>query len=130
MDELKEAAMPTDLAVTVEDKPGELASLGEATGRAGINIEGVCCFSCQGRFVVHLLVDDPAGARRAIEDAGYTLIEENEVVVTELEDRPGALGETTRNVANAGVNIELAYLATNTRLVLAAADLDKAKAAI
>jgi hypothetical protein len=66
--------MAIDLAMTVEDKPGELASLGEATGRAGINIEGVCCFSCQGRFVVHLLVDDAATARQAIEGVGYTPI--------------------------------------------------------
>ena len=37
--------MATDLAVTVEDKPGELANLDEATGRAGINIDGMRCFS-------------------------------------------------------------------------------------
>ena len=122
--------MATDLAVTVEDKPGELASLGEATGRAGINIDGVCCYSSQGRFVVHLLVDDAAGTRRAVEDAGYTSIEEREVVVVGLEDRPGALGETARKIADAGVNIELAYLATSTRLVVGAADLDNVRAVV
>jgi hypothetical protein len=122
--------MPTDLAVAVEDKPGELASLGEATGRAGINIDGVCCFPSEGRFVVHLLVDDAAGARRAIEDAGYTSIEEREVVVFGLEDRPGVLGAKARAIANAGVNIELAYLATNTRLVVGAADLDQVRAVV
>jgi hypothetical protein len=51
-------------------------------------------------------------------------------VVVGLVDRPGALGETTRKVADAGVNVELAYLATNTRLVLAAADVDELKAAV
>ncbi len=122
--------MATDLAVTVEDKPGELASLGEATGRAGINIDGVCCFASEGRFVVHLLVDDAAGARRAVENAGYTSIEEREVVLVGLEDRPGALGETARRIADAGVNIELAYLTTNTRLVVGAADLDKVGAVV
>lgn len=122
--------MATDLAVTVEDKPGELASLGEATGRAEINIDGVCCFSSEGRFVVHLLVDDAAGTRRAVEKAGYTSIEEREVVIVVLEDRPGALGETARKIADAGVNIDLAYLATNTRLVVGAADLDKVRAVV
>jgi hypothetical protein len=122
--------MATDLAVTVEDKPGELASLGEATGRAGINIDGVCCFPVEGRFVVHLLVDDAAGARRAVEDAGYTSIEERAVVVIGLQDRPGALGDTTRKIADAGVNIELAYLATNTRLVIGAVDLDQVRAVV
>jgi hypothetical protein len=122
--------MATDLAVTVEDKPGELASLGEATGRAGINIDGMCCFSSEGRFVVHLLVDDAARAARAIENAGYPSIEERDVVVVGLEDRPGALGETARKIADAGVNIELAYLATNTRLVVGAADLDDVRAVV
>jgi len=122
--------MATDLAVTVEDKPGELASLGEAAGRAGINIDGVCCFSSEGRFVVHLLVDDAAGTRRAVANAGYTSIEEREVVIVGLEDRPGALGETARKIADAGVNIELAYLATSTRLVVGAADLDKVRAVV
>jgi hypothetical protein len=122
--------MATDLAVTVDDKPGELASLGEATGRAGINIDGVCCFSSEGRFVVHLLVDDAARTRRVVENAGYTSIKEHDVVIVGLEDRPGALGETARKIADAGVNIELAYLATSTRLVVGAADLDKVRAVV
>jgi hypothetical protein len=119
--------MARDLAITVEDKPGELANLGEATGRAGINVDGMCCFSSEGRFLVHLLVEDAGGARRAVEDAGYTSIEEREVVVVALEDRPGALGEAARKIAAAGVNIELAYLATDTRLVVGADDLDKVR---
>jgi hypothetical protein len=122
--------MATDLAITVEDKPGELASLGEATGRAGINIDGLCCYASGGSFVVHLLVEDAAAARRALEDAGYPSIEDHEVVVVGLEDRPGALGETARTIAAAGVNIELAYLATNTRLVVGAADLDTVRAVL
>jgi hypothetical protein len=122
--------MATDLAVTVEDKPGELAALGEATGAAGINIEGVCCVPAEGRFVVHMLADDAAGARRAVENAGYTSIEQREVVVVGLDDRPGALGETARKLADAGVNIELAYLAAGSRLVVAAADLDKVRAVV
>lgn len=122
--------MATDLAIRVEDKPGELAALGEATGKAGINIDGLCCFPSEGRFVVHMLVDDAAGARRVVEDAGYTSIEEREVVVVGLEDRPGALGETARKIADAGVNIDLAYLATNARIVVGAAELDAVRAVV
>jgi len=122
--------MPTDLAVMVENKPGELAALGEASGRAGINLDGVCCFPAEGRFVVHVLLEDAAGARRAFEEAGYPSIEEREVVVVGLEDRPGALGGVARKMADAGVNIEFAYLSTNTGLVVGAADLDKVRAAV
>jgi hypothetical protein len=122
--------MATDLAVSVEDRPGELAGLGEATGRAGINIDGVCCVPAEGRLVVHVLVEDAAATRLAFEEAGYTSIEEREVVVVSLEDRPGILDATARAVADAGVNIDLAYLATGTRLVIGAADLDRVRAVV
>src|SRR2546421_12777117 len=101
--------MATDLAVTVEDKPGELASLGEATGRAGINIEGVCCFSSEGRFVVHLLVDDAAGTRRAVENGGDTSIAEREVAIADPQERPRALAGAPRKIADARADIALAY---------------------
>jgi hypothetical protein len=121
--------MATDLAVTVEDKPGALAGMGEAIGAAGINIGGVCGASTPGTSVVHFLVDDPAGAREALEGAGFTSVAEREVVVVEVEDRPGVLGEVGRKLSDAGVNIELIYLATGTRLVVGAADLDAVRAA-
>jgi hypothetical protein len=121
--------MATDLAVTVEDKPGALAGMGEAIGAAGINIGGVCGATAPGASVVHFLVDDPAGAREALEGAGFTSIDQREVVVVEVEDRPGMLGEVGRKLSDAGVNIELIYLATGTRLVVGAADLDAVRAA-
>jgi hypothetical protein len=121
--------MATDLAVTVEDKPGALAGMGEALGAAGINIGGVCG-ATPGASVVHLLVDDAAGARQAMEGAGFTSIEEREVVVLDIEDSPGVLGEVARTLADAGVNIELVYLASGTRLVIGAADLDPVRAAV
>jgi hypothetical protein len=40
------------------------------------------------------------------------------------------LGEVSRKLGDAGANITLMYLATNTRLVIAADDLAKAKAAL
>ena len=122
--------MATDLAVTVEDKPGALAGMGEAIGAAGINIGGVCAAATPGASVVHLLVDDAGGARQALEGAGFSSIEEREVAVLEVEDRPGVLGEVARKLADAGVNIELVYLASGTRLVIGAADLDKVRAAV
>jgi hypothetical protein len=47
-----------------------------------------------------------------------------------VADRPGVLGQVSRKLGDAGVNITLAYLATNTRLVFAADDLAKARAAL
>lgn len=122
--------MMKDLTVILEDRPGTLADMGEALGKAGINIEGSCGFPSEGKGVGHILVEDAAAARRALEEIGIEVGDEREVLVLEIEDRPGALGEVSRRIANAGVNIDLCYLATNTRLVIGADDLDKARAAV
>ena len=55
---------------------------------------------------------------------------QREVLVVQAEDRPGELGRLARRIADAGVNIELQYIATGTRIVIGADDLDKARAAL
>ncbi len=122
--------MTKDLTVMLDDHPGALADLGEALGKAGVNIEGLCGVPSEGKGLIHLLVGDSAAARRALESAKVHVQEERDVLVLKIEDRPGELGRMCRKIASAGVNINLTYLATNTRLVLGADNLDKARAAV
>jgi hypothetical protein len=122
--------MATDLAVTVEDRPGVLAGLGAAAGAAGVNLEGVSGVAAGPGSVVHFLVEDAAAARAALEGAGFTSIVEREVLAVGIDDRPGALGELAGRIAAAGVNVDLVYLATGPRLVLGAADLEAVRAAL
>jgi len=100
--------MPTDLGVTVEDRPGGLADIGEALGNAGINIEGLCGMGLGDRGVIHLLIEDAAAARAALEGAGLTVESESEAIVSEIPgdvSTPGTLGKMARAVAEAGVNM-------------------------
>jgi hypothetical protein len=112
-----------DLTVNLVDRPGSLAQLGETLGAAGINIEGLCGVPGGGEAVVHLLIEDPQAARNALTAAGIECGAEKEVEVVSMVDEPGELGRHMRRVADAGVNIDLVYLATNTRLVLGSPDL-------
>lgn len=122
--------MPKDLTIVLEDRRGILAELGEALGGAGINIEGFCGYRSDGTGIVHLLVDDATAARGALEGAGFEVQDERDVIVVDVEDRPGALGVIARRISNAEVNLDLAYLATNTRAVLGAEDLETLRAAM
>jgi hypothetical protein len=125
--------MPRDFTVILQDEPGQLARLGEATGRAGANIRGLAAFTGEGRGVIHLLFDDEdaARARAAIEDAGLGLADDREVLVIDVNDKPGTLGELAQELAEANVNIELAYAAYGgVRLVIATDDLENARAAL
>lgn len=112
-----------DLIVNIENKPGTLAQLGEALGNAGINIEGVCASATAAAAEVHILVQDAQMAREALGQAGVECGGERDVEVISVVDQPGEMGRHLRKIAEAGVNVDLAYLATSTRLVLGSADL-------
>ena len=123
--------MATDVTVYVDDYPGQLARVGQVLGKAGVNIEGLCAFSTVGgRAEVHVCVHDFAAALAALEADGLVVGSDQEVAVVDIEDRPGTLGEITRRLADAEVNITLAYLGTNTRLVIGSDDFPGALAAL
>jgi hypothetical protein len=119
--------MRKDFVLIPDDQPGVLARLGEAAGAAGINIEGISAFTGQGKGVVHVLVPDAEHALTALSDAGLDVRAARDVIVVDIEDRPGALGEFTRRLADENINVEQAYLATNNRLVLAVDDITRAR---
>src|SRR5688500_3286204 len=114
--------MATDLTRYLNDQPGELARVSGLLGAAGVNIQGFCAVtSGGGQAEVHLLIDDMPAAFSALADAGIQIASEQEVaVVAVADDRPGVLSEVSRKLGGSGVNITLAYLATDTRLVFAA----------
>jgi hypothetical protein len=125
--------VPRDFTVILKDEPGQLARLGEATGAAGANIRGLAAFTGEGNGVIHLLFDDDDAprARAAIEEAGLGLADDREVLVIDVHDKPGTLGELARELAAASVNIDLAYAAYGgMRLVIATDDLENARAAL
>jgi hypothetical protein len=125
--------MSRDLTVVLQDRPGELARLGQATGRAGVNIQGMCAFTGEGRGVIHLLFDDSsaAAARRALAEAGMGVADDREVLVIDVNDRPGSLGGLARALGEANVNIEFAYTTFGgVKLVVATDDLGSARAAL
>ncbi len=107
-----------------------LAQLGEVLGNAGINIDGLAGYGAGERATLHLLVADAAAAREALSDAGIECGEDREVELVSIVDQPGEMGRHLRRVSDAGVNVDLAYLATNTRLVLGADDIEGLRRAL
>jgi len=125
--------MAKDLLVSLPDRPGALADLGEALGNAGINIEGLAGFVVEGQGIGHILVEDVGAARAALESAGIKVEGESDVLVMDMSGdaaSPGAMGRAARKVAEAGVNLTFGYLATGNRVVIGADDLEKARAAL
>jgi hypothetical protein len=114
--------MATDLSISLPDQPGALANAAKALGAAGVNIEGLAGLGGGGTGHIHLLVEDAAAARSALEGAGVTIEGEREAVVVDAQDQPGELGELADKIAAAGVNLAACYAATRTRIVFSSDD--------
>lgn len=118
-----------DLAIRLENRPGALADMGEALGRAGISVEGGGGFVVDGQAVVHFLVEDGTAARRALESADIEVLDVREVLVQRLDqDTPGQLGSFARLMGDAGVNIEVVYSDHANQLIVGVENLAAGRA--
>lgn len=115
-----------DIAVRPQNRPGTLAAAARALDRAGIAINGVCGFAIEGRGLRHFLVDR-GNAENVLANVGAELVEERQVLVIPIEPRRGWLGDLTARLGEAGVNIEVVYMATDNRLAIVPNDLEKAR---
>jgi len=108
-----------DLSIRLHNRPGALAEMGEALGRAGVSVEGGGGFVVDGQAIVHFLFKDGTAARRALEAAGIEVLQDREVLVQRLDQvTPGQLGRIARLMAEAGVNIEVVYSDHDNQLIL------------
>lgn len=92
--------------ITVDDRPGLAARLFEAAAAHGVNVAPAYGMSNGTTGMIVLGSDDEAGLQAAIADAGHTATA-IEVVVVELENRPGTGAEVMRKLASAGVDLRL-----------------------
>ncbi len=118
-----------DVAVELENRPGALAEMGEALAAAGVSVEGGGAWVVAGRGAAHFLFADGEAARRALVSKGINVLSVRDVVVQRLkQDVPGQLGQLTRRMAEAGVNIETLYSDHDHQMVLVVDDIAKARA--
>lgn len=118
-----------DLTISLANRPGALADMGEALGDAGVSVEGGGAFVVNGEGVAHFLVTDGVKAKNALTARGIHVTAVREVVVQRLQQSvPGQLGKLSRRMASAGVNIEVLYSDHEHQLILVVNDLAKGRA--
>lgn len=116
-----------DLTIEVDNEPGSLARVARAISDAGVNISAATCTRPGDLAELHILVPHAEAARHALGISNLAVTREREVVVVEARDEPGALADLARKVAEAGINLDLVYVATRTRVVFGADDIDGLK---
>src|SRR5215216_1315228 len=122
--------MAVDLVIEIENTPGALARVAAAISDAGVNIAAATCVGPGERAQLHILVPHAEAAKHALAISHVAITREREVVVVDVEDRPGVLADLTRKIAQAGVNLDLVYVATRNRIVFGADDLPALRVAL
>jgi hypothetical protein len=122
--------MAVDLVIDIENTTGALARVAAEISDAGVNIAAATCVGAGDRAELHILVPHAGAAKHALGISNLAVTREREVVVVDVEDRPGVLADLTRRIARAGVDLDLVYVATRNRVVFGSADLDALKAAL
>ena len=122
--------MAVDLVIDIENTPGALAEVATAISDAGVNIAAATCVGPGERAELHILVPHGEAARHVLAISHVAVTREREVVVVEVDDRPGVLADLTRKIAQAGVNLDLVYVATRNRVVFGSPDLAGLQAAL
>ena len=108
--------LAADLAVTLEDdRPGMLAKAIGCVSAAGINIDGYTEMS----GVVHVLTDNVRAAKQSLSEAGFRVVQQQQVALVPVADEPGAAARVFQKIADAHINVRYSYLATRNRLVIA-----------
>lgn len=99
------------LAVFVQNKPGALARMCQALAKEDINLLALTVADTVDHSVVRIVVDRPDDALLLLRSSAMHVVE-SEVLVLELPNRPGALAEVAKRLADERINIEYAYCTT------------------
>jgi hypothetical protein len=119
-----------DLVIEVDNEPGALAKVAGAISDAGVNISAATFLGGNHVAELHVVVPYAEAAKHSLSTAGLAVTREREVAVVDIDDRPGALADLASKVGNAGIDLDIVFVATNNRIVLGAADMDRLRSVL
>src|SRR5215204_1510557 len=91
--------MAVDLVIDIENTPGALAQVAAAISDAGVNIAAATCVGPGERAELHILVPHAEAVKHALAISHVAVTREREVVVVDVEDRPGVLADLARRIS-------------------------------
>jgi hypothetical protein len=119
-----------EIVIQATHQAGELARIANALSLKGVNIKSVAALAIGHQGLVRIIPDDIESARRGLQDANIRF-EEKEVVTVLLENKAGELTGIAAKLADAGINLDAAYVVglagDMVELALAVNDVKKAK---
>lgn len=96
------------LSVFLENKSGRLNEVTEVLGKAGVNLSAMSIADNSDFGILRCIVSDPEKAKRALEEAYFTVII-SDVIGFTCHNTSGALAVVLKYLSERGVFIEYMY---------------------
>lgn len=96
------------LSVFAENKPGAVAQITDVLSENSIDMRAMNIADTQDFGILRMIVSDTEKARLALKES-RCVVSVTDVVCVEMPDRPGALGNIIKLLAENSVNIEYMY---------------------
>jgi hypothetical protein len=130
-----DAKLGKEIVVTVANKIGILADMSKRLADEGINIDAVAGYAVRHEAKIILVTPDDTRAVEILKKANYASIKQNDCIVVDLENKPGALRDITSRMASATIDIKQIYGSACTagcpaKIIISTTDNQKALAAL
>ncbi len=99
------------IAIFLENKSGRLADITSILAGHGINIRAMSLADTADFGILRIIVNDTNNAKQILRDNGFT-VGTTEVLVVEVQDKPGGLAEVLQIIKDGDLNIEYMYAFT------------------
>ena len=122
-----------EITIVSRNEVGTLAAIAEALGHVGVNIEAISAYEKDNNAIFRVVTNDSMTATRVLSKIPNTKINEADILLVKMQNRPGELGKLTRKLANKSVNLESVYIVsrhsdfTEVAVKPASSDFEKAK---
>lgn len=130
---IKSVVLGEEIVITTKNKVGLLADLATMLANEGVNIEAVLGYEIGKTAKLMLITNANLRIINALKKKQYKSVKETEVILVDLENKPGALKVVTTELRKAKIDIKYLYITppssgTSSRMVLETDDNERAMA--
>lgn len=102
------AALDKQLMIMVNNNVGSLAEVTSVVSSSGINLVALCAYEVGNKVAIMFVTEDNNAAKKLLEHQGFP-VQEEEVILLSIPNKPGALQIITEKIAEAGIGLRLIY---------------------
>ncbi|MFH1995539.1 MAG: hypothetical protein ABIJ27_00910 [Candidatus Omnitrophota bacterium] len=130
---IKSVTLGEEIVVSTKNNIGLLADISKMVADYGINISAVLGHEVNGQAQLLLVTSANIRIIDELRKKGYESVEETEVVVIDLENKPGALKVVTTELAKGKIDLRYLYVTScscggSSRMVIQTTNNEKAMA--